>query len=94
MTAAKAAPEPDAEYRHGNRNSQLEIVAGRREGQGGRLRISPPQFLPHIEGYQEHDHKVDEKGDGDPHDVQGQLRMIRLPFRLNMTTMVKGARSR
>ncbi len=58
------------EDRHGHGDGQLEVIAGCREGERGRLLVVRADRLAHQEADQEHDHEVDQQRDGDPHHVQ------------------------
>ncbi|MNV42290.1 hypothetical protein D3C71_1339590 [compost metagenome] len=61
------------EHGDGDRNGQLEVIAGRSKGDGGVLVIGNAQLLAHQEAGEEHQHKVDHQGHGDPQHIHGQL---------------------
>src|SRR5258708_12996053 len=57
----------DAEDADGDGDGELEVVAGGGKGKGSVLRIVGAQGFTEEEGDQEHDGKVDDPGNGNPH---------------------------
>lgn len=66
----------DAENGYGHRYSELEIIRRSGEGKSGRLPVMCLRLCAHVKRDDKHEHEIDQKRYGDPHDIHGNFHNV------------------